>query len=672
MVKMNKDIKEEAKKELSKYVAPEELFVQLQSADLRTVEEIKKEEQWLLKELYKDLKMTPEQASTFKRHMTQLKHGLQAAVPLVCFPPGARVLMADYTIKNIEDIVEGEMVRTHEGKCRRVLSTFKRSTTEYVYGFTFGNGSKAVTPMVTGEHPIYNKRVEIGRATKKHHNNIKCEVCNKQFSTTRIYTRHLKKHNDEAHLQLLRKQGREVVSLVGWVEANEVKSGSFVGIPLGHIGKGEFGYFPNSREKSEALAVALGYYLAEGSVQFEYRDKYGRLAGDTVCYTMNIDEVDYHDDIERAWNTLGFKVNKYYNSERNVCAIHVNGRKPAYLMYSLGSKYCDKKTIHHTVFDWPVVLLKKLFDSYYNGDGGKTGTKCFSTTSIQLGWQLFYIAAVLNYNPTYPVYKKGSCRGVKNPRKPYLTCCLTSSSSNKIYEDGYYWVRIKGVKTDMYSGYVYNLEVEEHDSYIVEGITVHNCNSTRCPFYSVCRAKLCGIDPPKGKPCVIEINLLQYYRRLYLESFNVEEGDFGSFVLVNELAELDMYDFRATQILAIGDYSTGDADEEKPNISQALLTNVPHYDEMGNVTHTTQEIHSAYYLKEKLKNRKLRILELLVATRKEQYKKDAALGEKVTSSFADEQRKIMMRIEQMTNEIEAKKTTTEYYETVIKEVPVET
>lgn len=192
----------------------------------------------------------------------------------------------------------------------------------------------------------------------------------------------------------------------------------------------------------------------------------------------------------------------------------------------------------------------------------------------------------------------------------------------------------------------------------------------RCPFTNVCRAKFAGIEPLLNKPCMVELNLIQYYRRLYLETFNVESGDFGSFILINELAELDLYDFRATLVLALGDTATGSTpiDDSRPNIGQALLTEVEHIDKMGNIT-ITQEINSAFKLKESLKNRKLKILDLLVATRKEQYKKEAALGEGKSNKFAEEQRKIMQRIEAMEQStIEASKIETSYYEKVIEDM----
>lgn len=46
-----------------------------------------------------------------------------------------------------------------------------------------------------------------------------------------------------------------------------------------------------------------------------------------------------------------------------------------------------------------------------------------------------------------------------------------------IYQDGFIWVKIKNIFMSHYNDNVYNLEVEEDNSYVVQNITVHNCQS---------------------------------------------------------------------------------------------------------------------------------------------------------------------------------------------------
>jgi len=187
------------------------------------------------------------------------------------------------------------------------------------------------------------------------------------------------------------------------------------------------------------------------------------------------------------------------------------------------------------------------------------------------------------------------------------------------------------------------------------------CLKDRCPFYDSCKARVFNMDELYGKPCIVELVLLQHKKSLYAKEFNLEEDDYGSFILVDELAELDIYDFRATMSLSIGERISGTMEEGEKNIAQALLQNIAHFDEMGNITHYTQDIHAAFLLKERLKNRKLKLLDLLVATRKEQYKRDAALRLKSDSSIANEHRNITARIDRLTKEIRESKTTPDSY-----------
>ena len=213
-----------------------------------------------------------------------------------------------------------------------------------------------------------------------------------------------------------------------------------------------------------------------------------------------------------------------------------------------------------------------------------------------------------------------------------------------------------------------------HISYLKHGLNAAMpliCCGKRCPFFDVCAAQVFDIEKDlQGKPCIVEVNLLGYYRQLYFSEFEIEEGDIGTQILINELAELDIYDFRATLVLSLGDSATGNdgipGGPEK-NLAQALMTNVPHYNEVGTLTHVTQDVHTAFLLKEKFKNRKLKLLELLVATRKEQYKKDAALKAKSQSDIADDQRKVLSRIEEMTKRVEEEETDKQFYETFIED-----
>ncbi len=53
---------------------------------------------------------------------------------------------------------------------------------------------------------------------------------------------------------------------------------------------------------------------------------------------------------------------------------------------------------------------------------------------------------------------------------------LTTNTQDKaFYEDGYVWAPINEVLQEEYKGLVYNLEVEDDNSYVVQNVIVHNC-----------------------------------------------------------------------------------------------------------------------------------------------------------------------------------------------------
>lgn len=165
------------------------------------------------------------------------------------------------------------------------------------------------------------------------------------------------------------------------------------------------------------------------------------------------------------------------------------------------------------------------------------------------------------------------------------------------------------------------------------------CRAKGCPFYEVCQLKLAGVEPPAGKPCLIELPLFSYYRQGYAESFNIKPAEVGAWILINEMAEMDIYDMRATMVLSMGN------PDDKKDMTQALLQSVDHYNDEGKKTHTSHEVHQAFGLKERVKNRKLKILELLVATRKESYKKEAALRVKNQGTAAERTKTLIAKAE---------------------------
>jgi len=126
-----------------------------------------------------------------------------------------------------------------------------------------------------------------------------------------------------------------------------------------------------------------------------------------------------------------------------------------------------------------------------------------------------------------------------------------------------------------------------------------------CPFVEINKV-------PVGRKCPIEKELIAYWVSKYMDEFEVDPMNQSEVSLITELAELDIYDYRASLILS---------QAENADMMQEIVVGV---NADGNPIYN-EDIHKSFELKERVKRRKQLILESLVGTRKEKYKRDAAL-----------------------------------------------
>lgn len=130
------------------------------------------------------------------------------------------------------------------------------------------------------------------------------------------------------------------------------------------------------------------------------------------------------------------------------------------------------------------------------------------------------------------------------------------------------------------------------------------CPIKNCPFNS-------ENNWPIGRPCPLEMRFVQVKTASYIEDLSVDAESATEMSLVNRLVELDLMDFRANAGLS--------ANED----AQTLLQKIIQTNE--NFTSETLAVHPLVDIKDKHHRQRMQILESLTATRKEKYKRDAAL-----------------------------------------------
>ena len=131
------------------------------------------------------------------------------------------------------------------------------------------------------------------------------------------------------------------------------------------------------------------------------------------------------------------------------------------------------------------------------------------------------------------------------------------------------------------------------------------CAGSQCAFAIGCPYVEAG-KPPVARPCLVEGQLITYWTKQFIEEFDVDVGSFTEVQLVSELAEFNIYELRVTKYLA----------DKHPTLMQDVITSV---DNTGEIIEN-QEISRAFDLKERIKRNRMKVLEALMATRKERVK----------------------------------------------------
>jgi len=175
------------------------------------------------------------------------------------------------------------------------------------------------------------------------------------------------------------------------------------------------------------------------------------------------------------------------------------------------------------------------------------------------------------------------------------------------------------------------------------------CVYKNCPF---------GIGEKKNYPlaqsCPIETRFVQAKTKSYVEDLQADPESAIEMSMVNRLVELDIMELRANAALSMAEEA------------QALYTKVETTSVEGNKEYTSEAyiVHPIIEIKDRHHKQRMQILESLAATRREQYKKAAALKKtdsedaasymvKMRKMFDDFKKSGMIAVEDIKNEAKA-------------------
>lgn len=419
----------------------------------------------------------------------------------MCFDERAQVLMADGSFKSIKDIKTGDLVFTHTGSIKPVLfttvdvsSNIYNTRVEGVYG-DFG---------VTGNHEFYvkqrNERCLCGCGVKL---SVKMAECK---GLERVYNGKFTSSHTGRTVML-----KDISNTLGWVKFENLTKLSLLVSP-----KLKF-----NREKilNCDLARLIGYFLAEGSFHTRrtnkitdstFLNKNGRL-----CRASNLLFTVSQDEVHTIGKDIVQIIKDQYGVSSSVKVInYIKGLKHSrYATISAsGGESLVREFINFVGYDKSKlfnllniddVAKTNLLGGLFAGDGymNKNGN-CVMLYSSKKEIAEFAFSALisLGIRANLQCYKSSCTTNnfvgkryivsfVPNDKSKQITDILknvnkknskndrTLAFKHKSYErDGEVTFRrlsklekIAGVKK------VYNLEVADDHSYIVNGVAVHNC-----------------------------------------------------------------------------------------------------------------------------------------------------------------------------------------------------
>lgn len=391
------------------------------------------------------------------------KKDIEQLIEYNCLLPQELIITVN-GVKPIKEIKQNELVLTHNGKYEKVKRSFKRNYQGDIVSIKVGNFGKIQT---TPEHPI----LVLGK--KKFNKNV-----NKIWTSFKAW-----KNKDISN--------RLQTYIPIWKKAETLSKNDVVLYPI----------LQAEKDLKEVIVPEMDNYyhwlLKEGKRKknpfFKFKDKiilnnkallfFGLYAGDGYSnkgrFSLSLNSEK--DDIE-LWckafaETFGTEPYKYKNKKSKAMDLYRNCKPIAkFLKNSFGSNSYNKH-LPSWIMNLPKNKLKSVINGLILSDGHirKDGLIIFVTTSPTLAEQYKQLLLKTGILPhCYKIKPK-----LKNRALIYRICYNPKQEySNGYLDDKFAYLPIRKIYKKSYIGNVYNLAVEEDESFATTICATHNCKDS--------------------------------------------------------------------------------------------------------------------------------------------------------------------------------------------------
>ena len=409
-----------------------------------------------------------------------------------CFPAG-RLILSERGLVPIEGIKVGDRVLTHRGRYRAVTATMSKTADTIVVK---GGGQPGLE--TTREHPFYT------------------------LHRPRVW------HNDQ-------RAYRRVNGEVGWRKAGSLDRDDYLAVPVEHPDLPVPEITGRPIEMNEAFWWLVGRWLGDGTLRYnepitsaappkatrlssqpagsscvvcgkpakpDKRSKTGRVSAYCSYYCQRKTS-DQRRGSVRGQGRVFITCGKHESDVLKPLLEQVEGLGPwslrdmrtahLYGVHHMGlarwladnfGTHADCKTIPAWALGMPESHRQALLDGYISADGHDTKLMTTATSvsrDLMVGMRL--LAGTLGHSVTLRVNtsrEQGVIEGRVVTMRPLYSIAWTrepdpNRQPQTIVEGGHRWFKVRGVEHGNTNIRVYNISVEEDESYVVDGLVVHNC-----------------------------------------------------------------------------------------------------------------------------------------------------------------------------------------------------
>lgn len=367
-----------------------------------------------------------------------------------CLQVGQLVLTSEGWVP-IEEVQIGDLVLTHRNRWRKVTDVFDRGVKEAVAVGGYGVHKPLV---MTPDHRLWARHAVRASKPRDGHKGKKLLPA------------------EWVHAEDLRVNDGSGQMATNWASPATIAALPLPAAPT-HTGQGSGRANLVSDLWTYEWMWLYGLYIAEGSTYFD--KQYSRAA-----WSVHNDEVA---KVTAMLDHVGLTWSLDTNSDGACTTVRVSSRPMATWLKQHAGHRAENKQIAPWVYGLPEDLRQAVFDGMVFGDGHQRGNRSgYSTVShkLLLGFRL--LAQSLGQSCTSWVARTG---GERNLGAREITCreayaaeaqpmsTQTGRHRRVIFEDGHAWSPTAAPRP-VSEVPMWDLEVEEDHSFVIEGVAVHN------------------------------------------------------------------------------------------------------------------------------------------------------------------------------------------------------